>query len=88
MNLKKLKIEEVKCYKIDAFDLNDLIKSTYNIEYEFIATQEAGNDSDYTFEVESEEIEVDEDTMPYEVLNDLAFKKIIPEGNYLVRVCW
>ncbi len=73
----------------------------YLKEFEFVAVEEASNDSSYTFHVTGEQDKWDEEEMKEilekkdfgsfttrRILDYLASKDLIPKGNYLINVCW
>jgi hypothetical protein len=73
----------------------------YLKEFEFVAVEEAANDSSYTFSVTGKQDKWDEEEMKEilerkdfgsfttrRILNYLASKDLIPKGNYLINVCW
>jgi len=73
----------------------------YLKEFEFVAVEEAANDSSYTFNVTGKMGEWDEKEMKELmekkgfgsfttriILDYLASKDLIPKGTYLINVCW
>jgi hypothetical protein len=91
-------------WEVDYSDLEALIRSQFQQpSYSIVAAQEWANDSDYTYSVslhgydELERAEVARCMAggPLEhrwklsmLLQELAARQVIPEGDYLVRVCW
>lgn len=87
---------------MDYYELEELVKKTYEIKnYSFIATEECGNDSTHSFNVERKSLRdfeqeyIDEmksgnpiTCSNYAILNDLCNKEVLEPGNYLIEVCW
>jgi hypothetical protein len=99
----ELKIRETKRYEVDYTDLEEFIKFVYGdeIDYDFCSDREASNDSVYDFNVCKEKIDgYDQEQldifkqgqsgswMTQTILTDLCNRDLIPEGEYLVTVCW
>ncbi len=70
-------------------------------QFEFVAVEEASNDSSYTFHIDGKldewglagmkEILEKKDFGSFttrRILDYLASKDLIPKGNYLINVCW
>jgi len=73
----------------------------YLKEFEFVAVEEAANDSSYTFSVTGKLDEWGEEEIKEllereefgefttrRILDYLASKDLIPKGTYLINVCW
>lgn len=103
----ELEMEKEEYYVVNYSDLNRFINKYYSLEkgspseYHFVDDEEANNDSSYTFSVNGEVDEAEEEDlkgvledklpfgfMTHTFLNDLARKDVIPKGSYLVTVCW
>lgn len=95
-----LKTKIVSSYRVDYKDLEEFIQAVYGKEFSFIERQECCNDSSHEFsatgkllDYEAEELktwlEEDGDSpSTYTIFNDLAKKKFIKKGHYIVNVCW
>lgn len=101
LNGKIMKIKTITEITYD--ELEKLVKEKLGYkDYNFGAVQECGNDSSHQFTVEKEfeDEEYDQETIEqwekgefvnYSngiILNKLCKEGHIPEGNYLVTVCW
>src|SRR5688572_27802165 len=97
----ELKVTKKEYFEVDSYDFEELIRNVYKQEdYSFVADIECGNDSQHSFVVEKNIDEYHEGKLwEFKVggkqgyiagtlLNDLARKGIIEEGNYLINVCW
>jgi hypothetical protein len=95
---------EMKVYvTVDYYELNRFISFLSGKEYDFVADQECGNDSEHEFNLEGIE-PFDDDIKKIEsflygdgnlpkystgdLLQYLAQNEIIPFGTYLVKVSW
>lgn len=97
-----LNFKEVRYFKVDSSDLEDLIQETYKIRYEMAAQEEWSNDSSHSYNnidgkltklgekdlVSFIETEKTEFGITKVLLNDLVRKNLIPAGNWLITVCW
>lgn len=85
----------------DAFE--KLVEKTYGQPFAFVGDQECRNDSSTEFSgmVKGEEIDEydtdklqafkdtgDHDFLAGVLLQDMVNNDVLPEGNYIVRVCW
>jgi hypothetical protein len=52
LDKKPLKFKEKTIREVDYGDFEDFVKSIYGGEYEFVAVEECGNDSDHSFHVD------------------------------------
>lgn len=63
-------------------------------DYSFVDTEECGNDTSHTFDVNGEIDEWERKELAkgkgsnYAVLNHLCAAGVIPPGSYLIEVCW
>lgn len=79
-------------------DLERFIQEIYNKpDYDIVGNEEWDNDSEYRFDVkQSVEISLADYKKKYLfesfslncILQDLCNRKLIPEGTYLINVCW
>lgn len=90
-------MEKVLYIEMDYDELDKLISDAYGINYEFVAFEEAHNDSSHTFLVEAESLDEynqsklngkDFHFMARSLLCDLCHQGKIEAGNYLINVCW
>jgi hypothetical protein len=91
-------VKAVSFYQIDYSDLENLVNSYFDLDgdYDFVQTKECRNDSTHTFNVKRSDAAVHplEDEWyysygaTYTALGHLCADGIIPEGTYLVDVCW
>jgi len=93
-------MKEETFYVMDYDEVDSLIEQHYGRGYEFLAKEEASNDSTHRFNVngrlsEWDQRDVDKwvqtgsgSYLTSRLLNDLANKGVIPTGNYLIEVCW
>jgi hypothetical protein len=99
--LPQLKMKIVTRHEVNYNDLDEFVTTFYGQEFMFSAVEEAGNDSSHTFCVEKEEIdEYDQNKLDEfrrtgrgqyltsTILTDLCNGDLIPEGDYLINVCW
>lgn len=96
----KLRIEKYEVMRVNSYDLEEFIKDVTGQDFEFVADQEAGNDTQHEFDVDGDLEDYDEErvdeflegeygshlTRP--LLNWLAKNGHIEKGTYLVGVCW
>ena len=88
-------------YNLDCYEFNDLVKKTYGHQYDFIADMECGNDTSHTFKMKKEPLfDFDKDDLAefiktgrysylyHTIFQDLVNRDILPEGNYIIEVCW
>ena len=68
---------------VDYDDFNNFVMSIYGGDYEFVAIQEANNDSSYEYTVSMKDL-----TGYRDLLNCLLEDGHIKEGDYLIDVCW
>ncbi len=96
-------IEKEEFWTVSYHELDELVKETYGHDFEVVAALELSNDSCAEVRVDKEQ-ERDEWTQRQwtewiedgeysygttgQILNDLCRQEIIPEGRYLIRVCW
>lgn len=104
MNISKARdfvashIKTVSYYEIDYSDLEKLVNSYFGLDedYNFVETIECGNDSTYTFDVKRSDATAFPLTgewyysysATHTALGHLCADGVIPEGMYLVHVCW
>lgn len=88
---------KVTYIEMDYDEVDRIISDAYGINYEFVAFEEAHNDSSHTFLVEAEALnEYDQSNldrkdfrfMTQSLLCDLCHQGKIEAGNYLINVCW
>jgi len=87
-------------HEVSYSDLEELIKQTYGQEFSVPADQEIGNDSSINYDNMTKGNDYDrEAVMDFaatgqheyilaEILQDLVEQDLIPEGNYLISICW
>lgn len=85
-------------YKCNYGELEKLIKREYPplVNYCFVADQEVGNDSVSSFTAEAKQLDEDEYKRIQKnecfstdaLLNNLAYRKVIPTGEWIISVCW
>ena len=97
-----LKLETETIHTIEYHDLEEFVKQVYGVEdYEFVAIQECGNDSQHRFQVDGEiKGKYDQERSDrirkgqintYEnraLMNTLCADGYIEPGIYIVDVCW
>jgi hypothetical protein len=92
-------MEQISIFKINASEFDDLVKKTYNQDFEFAASEEVSNDSNHLYEVKKNELLFPEvvqefrDTGEYccisrYLLQDMVNNDVLPEGNYLITEYW
>jgi hypothetical protein len=82
-------------------EFNRFVASVYGHRFEIVADQELSNDSQATFTAKKEALDeydqerIDEfaatgkySYLTHTIFTDLANRDLIPEGEYLVEVCW
>lgn len=89
-------------HELDYSNFEKIVESVYGKEYNFIADEEMGNDSSQTYNNIIAE-ELDEFDKKYleefkeignhnylstTLLTDLVNQGYLPEGNYVIKVCW
>ncbi len=88
--------------EIDYHELDALINKFYGItSYNCVAVEEWNNDEDHSFSFEKESLdeyqekeieEIKASKLPMysvsTVMQDLVNNDILPEGNYLISICW
>ena len=97
----QLKVEKQLVLKVDDDTLEKFIKKVTGKDFEFVADQECGNDSQHEFDVDGELDQYDKETMDeffedgvnhgyivLPLLNWLAKERYIDKKTYLVSVCW
>lgn len=98
-----LKIRTVTTHRVDCYDLDAFINASYpgGKPFNFVADQEAGNDSSHTFTVSTGVLD-DYDQgkvnafaagkgggfLASALLNDMCVQGLIPAGYYTIEVCW
>lgn len=98
MTLRKT-IETVM--RVEYNDLEKLISETYGIDYEIVPMEEWNNDSEHSYSIKKEELSKYDQAYLQDfkngkprhfilpsIMTDLCNRDIIPEGNYLIGVCW
>lgn len=91
-------------HKVSWSDLERLVNDTYGFggEWDFVANEECGNDSDHSFSTERKLMSFQEESLakfvagdPWAlqfdtntIITDLANRGLIPHGEYLVGVSW
>lgn len=85
----KLKHTKKTTISVEYGDLEKLIDEVYDMNYQFVAEQEANNYSSYEFTVTGE---VDDKELwpnsPEVMLNRLCKDGHIESGEYVIRVSW
>ena len=100
-DLQPLKVKTVTYYQLEWTELERFIKSVYGQTYDFVSDMEANNDSEHTFSVkqrafsewDAKDLEQFKTTgkigyRAHLLLDDLCNQGLIPEGEYLITVCW
>jgi hypothetical protein len=97
-NSKKLalKCKTVTRIEVSYKDLEKFIEKVYGKRYNVVGGEQWNNDSNYSFIVKKRDInqwdqkklDTFEDYSLDTILTDLANKKLIKTGNYLIRVYW
>ena len=101
MSKPVLKGQVQRIMTVDYSDLEDFVKQVYKAEdYDFVATEECGNDSQHSFSIDgkiSKSDQKDADQIRqgiinsyqnYLLLNTLCADGYIEPGEYLIEVCW
>jgi hypothetical protein len=92
-----LKFEKQTYIVVDYSDLEKLIRKTYNRpHYDILGEEEWGNDSAHSFNIKKtnhskwgvDSIKNWDSPALWALMEDMANRDIIEEGNYLVEVCW
>ena len=78
-----------------------IVNDIYGVNYEFVADQEAHNDTSYEYDVHKRKFSEWENNsldkfkkegkysyMAGTILDDLCDKGVIEEGHYIIRVSW
>lgn len=98
--MNELKARVRKVIEVRHDDLEEFVELTYGREWSFVAAEEAINHSEYAFRVTGEASDYSRRNLdnwldyagPYvgalDVLNDLAQRRLIETGEYLVKVTW
>jgi len=94
-------VETKTIHKLDYSDLERIIKAVYKQDYSVAAAEEVGNDSALTFSVKSEPLDKWQQESMEEfktkgdysyststILQDLANNNYLPEGDYVIEICW
>lgn len=97
----KLQFEKYEVMRVNSSDLEDFIKEVTERDFNFVADQEAGNDSQHEFDVDGdldeydlervEEFVYDDEHHTFltgALLNWCANEGHLEKGTYLVSVCW
>jgi hypothetical protein len=98
----ELELKEVKYFEVDSQDLEDYINYHFpNLEVELVADNEWYNDSSYTTSVSKKDTNREADMIIaghskdgnyrfylHQIMSALCQKDLIPEGDYLIKVCW
>jgi hypothetical protein len=95
-----MKITTEVTHKVDYFDLQEEIKRVYEKEFDILEDLNANNDSSLETKVQPKVDKFDQDIIDKWVqtgegsfltralMNDLCAKGHIPEGSYVIRICW
>lgn len=88
-------------HHIDYSDFENIVKSVYGQDYEFTADEETPNDSSHSYSAKKgnlnernrKDIETFMNTGKYQYLasafiEDLVDRELLPEGEFLIEVCW
>lgn len=89
-------MKKITYIEMDYHEFDELVKEKYGIETEFVANQEANNDSEYSFNVDgklSDYQREDWEEKNFQYGNGLLLNKLcedghIEPGKYLITVCW
>lgn len=90
-------VKTVSYYQISYSDFDELVNSYFGIEdFDFVGSGERMNDTNYTFNVKRSDAAVYplEDewwysySAAYTAFAHLCADGVIPEGTYMVNVCW
>lgn len=96
-----LKHEKKVVITVDQCDLDKFISEVYDKPFEFVADEEANNDSSYEFSVKKEVLseydmrKLNEfkatgkgQLLTGTLLADLCNKDLIEPGDYIIQTCW
>ena len=99
--MSALKFIKKVVFEVESYDFEDFIKREYGKDYSFVADIECGNDSVHEFEIDakskinsrSKDVDLFRKTGHYHylarvLLEDLANRKLIEYGTYIIQVCW
>jgi hypothetical protein len=98
----KLRVKKVTHFEVGYSDLEALIKHEYGHNYSVIADLEASNDSKEEVQALKGENNDDDqeeianyratgsqgDVSIWTLMNDMADRGVIEEGDYLIDICW
>lgn len=96
-----LPYKTVTYYEIEWTALERFVGEIYGQKYDFVSDMEVSNDSEHSFKVQKrqfsewdvKDLEAFKTTgktgwRAHLILDDLCNRGLIPEGNYLITVCW
>ena len=95
-----LKVRTATTHYVNAENLEEYVLMVYGQEYNFVADQECGNDSEHHFLVtgtvgpyEEESIQdfIKDGSYSFiaqALLDDLCRELLLEQGEYIVEVCW
>lgn len=100
-SMKDLKHKKVSYIELDAWELDKFFEKVYGYEYEIAANHEASNGTNLTFCIDGKIEKWNEESLEQFkqtgrmggrktsiLLNDLARRGIIEEGEYIVSISW
>ncbi len=88
---------EQKTYNVVSYnELNEIVEEEFGPGWDFISSNECNNDSSYVIDPENgnddewtrEAIANFPQCGVYDILTTLVSRKRIPDGVYLIEVCW
>jgi hypothetical protein len=98
----ELKAKKVTYFEVGYSELQDFIKEQYGHEYSIVANLESHNDSKESISALTEENDEDDQKAIenykatgsevgislWTLMNDMADRGVIEEGDYLIDICW
>lgn len=96
-------MKTVTYYEMEYPEFDKLVSETLGIDYESVAENEWNNDSSYDFkgikkepldEYDAKRIALHQqgsrtyNLWAYIVLRELVNRDVLPEGDYIIQVCW
>jgi hypothetical protein len=88
-------VEKIEYWRIDSSRLDAIVEDHLGFGWNFVSAEEASNDTEHVVYPDDEYVagiigEFDElqSARADEVIGRLVHLKVLPEGTYLVTVCW
>lgn len=79
--------KKVEYWVLTYNELDNLVQGNLNLDWDFVSSQEASNDSSHVVHPDKEGIE-DDYLSSDSVIGELIKQEILPDGIYLIEVCW